>query len=289
MEEETFEEPPIFLEDTLLVGSNKKLFIVGDMISDSGLMGQVFNALDENGNDVAIKALKPELMRGSYDNFMRQANMLGGMDHNNIVGLIDGPFAHPHPFYVMEFVPQTLEDIPVSDHLFRKVMTGMSRFIKYMHLVQKQIYGDIKTTNVGFNGEVKMLDMWGLPIGQVGEDETMYTTGECAPPEYLENNRNIFPAMDIYMAGMALGDYLMGQIVKDTVELIPNVENAFNVHLPSSLKTIFKRTLHDDPMVRPDAMELGKMVKGYIKETKNLSIFGNATKDDSQYRPIMER
>ena len=152
---------------------------VGHMIN-RGAMGAIHSAQDRNlGRTVALKVIlhdKP-ISRGTLMRFLREARVLGMLDHPNIVPIHElGVNAQGEIFYTMKFVkgvtlqqilnelkvgnPVTLVKYPLAQllNIFLKICDA----IHFAHS-RNIIHRDLKPDNImlGEYGEVLVMD-WGL-------------------------------------------------------------------------------------------------------------------------------
>lgn len=76
-----------------------------DALVDQGGMGAVFRGVDhKHGRTVAIKAIHPELVRDESGRFEREIRIMAGLQHPNILPLLDSGVANDIHFYIMPFV-----------------------------------------------------------------------------------------------------------------------------------------------------------------------------------------
>jgi serine/threonine protein kinase len=194
-----------------------------------GGMAAVFLAVradDEYRKQVAIKLVPPGLDSGELlIRFRNERQTLAGLDHPNIVKLLDGGSTPERlPFLVMDYV----EGSPIDEycdqhkfsvderlHLFGKVCDA----VQYAH--QKLVvHRDLKPSNilVVADGTPRLLD-FGIakvlnpePSGQnllVTQTGTRCMTPAYASPEQMRG-KSVTPATDIYSLGVVLYELLTG-------------------------------------------------------------------------------
>jgi WD40 repeat protein/serine/threonine protein kinase len=196
-----------------------------------GGMGSVWLAERVDGlfkRQVALKLVNPAQMgRGIAERFVREREILAGLNHPNIARLLDAGFAHEGQAYLaLEYVRGTPLTTYCDDHrlslrerleLFRKVLSTVQ--YAHAHLV---IHRDLKPSNilVSEDGEVHLLDFGIAKLMTEGEArETQLTrfgggvalTPEYAAPEQIAGAAAITTAADVYALGVMLYEILTGE------------------------------------------------------------------------------
>jgi non-specific serine/threonine protein kinase/serine/threonine-protein kinase len=191
-----------------------------------GGMGAVFLATRADAEfemRVAVKLIRPgadsEVL---VTRFLRERQILAGMEHPNIARLLDGGTSSGQPYLVMDYVEgQPLDrycdegrlSIRQRLKLFRKVCAP----VHYAHQ-NLVIHRDLKPTNilVGADGEPKLLDFGIATLLQAdnpGADLTavhgLFLSPLYASPEQLRGRRTTV-ASDVYSLGVILYQLLCG-------------------------------------------------------------------------------
>jgi len=234
-----------------------------------GGMAAVFlasRADDEYRKLVAVKLVQPGLnSRDLLNRFRNERQTLAGLDHPNIVKLLDGGSTPEGlPFLVMDYVEGSPIDeycdqhkLSIDDrlHLFGKVCDA----VQYAH--QKLVvHRDLKPSNilVVADGAPKLLD-FGIakvlnpePSSQnllVSQTDTRCMTPAYASPEQMRG-RGVTPATDIYSLGVVLYELLTGhrpyrltqhtpaEIERAICEQEPETERG---HKPCGNRYVFRR------------------------------------------------
>jgi len=194
-----------------------------------GGMAAVFLAAradDEYHKQVAVKLVQPGLdSRDLLDRFRTERQTLAGLDHPNIVKLLDGGSTPDGlPFLVMDYVDGKPIDeycdqhkLSVDErlHLFGKVCDA----VQYAHQ-NLVIHRDLKPSNILVvgDGTPRLLDFGiakvlspehsaqGLQLTQTG---TRCMTPAYASPEQMRA-KQVTPSTDIYSLGVVLYELLTG-------------------------------------------------------------------------------
>src|SRR5271169_3839269 len=215
-------------EEAPMVGRHLGAYKLVRRLGQGG-MAAVFLAVradDEYQKEVAVKLVQPGLDGGDLLNrFRNERQTLAGLDHPNIVKLLDGGSTPEGlPFLVMDYV----EGSPIDEycdqhklsiderlHLFAKVCDA----VRYAH--QKLvIHRDLKPSNILVlaDGTPKPLDFGiakllnPLPSAQglrVTQTDTRCMTPAYASPEQMRG-KSVTTATDIYSLGVVLYELLTG-------------------------------------------------------------------------------
>jgi serine/threonine protein kinase len=230
-----------------------------------GGMAAVFLAVradDEYRKQVAVKLVQPGLGDRDLSNrFRNERQTLAGLDHPNIVKLLDGgSTSEGLPFLVMDYVEGSPIDeycdehkLSVDDrlHLFGKVCDA----VQYAH--QKLVvHRDLKPSNilVVADGTPKLLDFGiakvlnpdfssqNLLVTQTG---TRCMTPAYASPEQMRG-KSITPATDIYSLGVVLYELLTGHRPYRLRQHTPaEMERAICEQEPETPSTVISRVETD--------------------------------------------
>ena len=182
-----------------------------------GGMGAVYRVERSDGAYAQQAALK--LIRTSADSpatrerFLRERQILAGLQHPNIANLLDGGISgDSEPYFVMELIDGMSLDRWCDEHglglrervlLFLQVLDA----VRYAHR-NLVVHRDLKPSNlmVDSNGRVKLLD-FGIAKQLEGAEPTRTNdralTFEYASPEQLHDTP-ITTATDIWQLGIVL-------------------------------------------------------------------------------------
>jgi predicted Ser/Thr protein kinase len=207
--------------------------MVGEVLADryeleelvgAGGMSNVFRAHDRVlERTVALKVLHQRLTEESeyVERFRREARMVAGLSHHNIVSVIDRGEHDGRPFIVFEFIDgdnlKQLVDrggpLPVERAL--ELAIGVARGLAFAHK-SGFVHRDVKPQNVlvDGNGEAKVTD-FGIARSLdmqpgVTLTGTVLGTSDYISPEQAQG-RQVDEHTDIYSLGVVLYELLTGE------------------------------------------------------------------------------
>ncbi|HEY4346370.1 MAG TPA: protein kinase [Gaiellaceae bacterium] len=207
----------------------------GDVVADryeveqvvgSGGMSTVYRAHDRVlERDIALKVLHERLnhQQDVVDRFGREAKLVAGLSHNNIVSVIDRGEHAGRPFIVFEFIAgENLKQLvtregPLPVERALELSIEIARGLAFAH--QKGfVHRDVKPQNVLLNGkgEAKVTD-FGIarPLESQGGGETATGTvlGTCdyISPEQAQGAR-VDEQTDVYSLGIVVYELLTGEV-----------------------------------------------------------------------------
>jgi serine/threonine protein kinase/CheY-like chemotaxis protein len=192
----------------------------------SGGMGIVYRARQKStGRTVALKILFPKLMREEIvrQRFLREARLIGELEHPNIVRGIDVGEVDKAYYLAMEFIEgKSMDDIVDAEGPFTLsravgVMRQLFEALRYIH-ERRVIHRDIKPTNILITptGQVKVVDL-GL-TRHVDQPQTVTEVGVTVgtagfmPPEAIFETEPLDIRSDIYSTGATIYYMLTGEL-----------------------------------------------------------------------------
>jgi serine/threonine protein kinase/DNA-binding NarL/FixJ family response regulator len=239
----------------------------------AGGMAVVYRAHDERlARDVAIKFLATDRVLGEAASarFLREAQVIAGLAHPNIMTLYDADRADHWHFLVLEYIPgqdlraQLVErgaafEIGETLTIIRAVLAA----IGYAH-AHGVIHRDIKPANIMFtpSGQVKLTD-FGLALTQADvrltQEGTILGTALYMAPEAL-SGEEMDRRSDLYAVGAVLYELVTGRapfsgdsliaIASQVLNTPPTPPHTINPRVPQGLEDVIMRLLAKDPGLR---------------------------------------
>lgn len=269
-----------------------------EKVIGAGGMGIVYQALHKTlQKKTAIKVFIPKAGDATFEKrFLREARILAGLNHPNIVEVYDFDVSQwGTPYYVMEYLEgKTLGDL-INEHpngfppgLFDTLLEPIIQGLSHAHK-KGIIHRDLKPENI-FIEEVygkqvlKILD-FGIAKTLVGEkgDATSLTATETvlgtpfylAPEQIL--NKNIGPHTDQYALALIIAEILSGKAVRSgknigeilytEVHKAVRLEEAAFKKIPGEIKkTLIKATTPDPSKRFPDIDSFGAAILNVLRK-----------------------
>ena len=247
----------------------------------AGGMGMVYKAQHPKlKRTVAIKLLPLAQWAGSaaVARFEREMEVIGSLDHPNIVRASDAGDADGMHYLVMDFIDgldlsrlvHRMGPLPMADAC--EIIRQAARGLEHVHAAGL-VHRDIKPSNIMLtqDGQVKILDLGLAMLGQQYREveNNLTTIGQLMgtldymAPEQAADSRQVDTRADIYSLGATLFKLLTGQapyggpnhksLLKKVLALanapVPSVRE-FRPELPEELDTIVGRCLAKEPETR---------------------------------------
>ncbi|RPJ09889.1 MAG: serine/threonine protein kinase [Spirochaetaceae bacterium] len=207
------------MADAKMIDKYRILKVIGE-----GGMGKVYLGVHPTlKKDIIIKRLSISSKKSLSDRFRREARVMMGFRHENIVSVYDH-FKHGAAYYIaMEFVDGiSLEDLiekkkkipPLAAIL---ILREISRGLAYAHN-KGVIHRDIKPDNVliAKSGEVKLFD-FGIAMVEEEAEEDLTKTGivmgtpSYMSPEQIKDAKHVDKRSDIYSLGALFYQMITGK------------------------------------------------------------------------------
>lgn len=243
-------------------------------IAGSGGMGTVYRAWDEQTNTaVAVKLLRGATDGESAERFIREAEVLAGLDHPGIVRYVaHGVTDEDAPFLAMEWLD--------GEDLAKRLTRGPMSFSEVLVLARCAadalgfahahgiVHRDIKPSNVflrgGSVGDVALLD-FGIAHINTPSDSLTATgdfigTPAYVAPEQARGARDVGPAADVFSLGCILHECITGQqvfgggnivaiLAKILLSTPPRIRD-IRRNVPDAIDMLLRRMLERDPALR---------------------------------------
>ena len=208
--------------------------MAGDVVADryeleqlvgSGGMSSVFRAHDRVlERTVALKVLHERLTSNQdvVERFTREAKLVAGLSHHNIVAVIDRGESDGGPFIVFEYIAGDnlkqviVRDGPLPVDRALELAIEVSRGLAFAHQ-NGFVHRDVKPQNVLLNGkgEAKVTDFGIARPMEATSQETATGTvlGTCdyIAPEQAQG-RSVDAQTDVYSLGVVLFELLTGEV-----------------------------------------------------------------------------
>lgn len=198
---------------------------VVDRALGQGGMGSVYRCHNRNAPRIlaAVKVLELPTRRQpeTTARFVREAEILFGLDHPNIVKVRNIRTEHDPPYLEMEFVEgESLEDTlqrgPIEGDRAVDVIRQCAKALQYLHRRGVR-HRDIKPANflLRTDGRVKLVD-FGLALEQdvsrITQAGMAFGTVSYAPPEWANPERLDPVKWDMYALGVLMFEILTGDV-----------------------------------------------------------------------------
>ncbi len=251
-----------------------------------GGMAQVFYGVQLNlARPVAVKQIHTSLAKKrNYQRlFEKEAKILGSLEHENIVGIIDYGRDEENYFIIMNYVNGlSLRDLldlsgvlpqRVALYIIKNVLFAL----EYAHS-KGILHRDMKPSNILINaeGHVILADFGisGLNVEMDDEEELLGTPIYMAPE--VMKNESSDKASDIFSIGLILAEVLLGSKVNGgmpTRELLANAVRGEPVEIEDIdglLPPVFTRLIKDmlslNPSQRPSPQEAIEVIEDYCSQ-----------------------
>jgi serine/threonine-protein kinase len=244
----------------------------------SGGMSSVYRAHDRVlERTVALKVLHERLVAHHevVERFSREAKLVAGLSHTNIVTVIDRGEYGGSPYIVFEYIPgENLKQLlgrsgPLPVDRALELGIEIARALAFAH-VKGFVHRDVKPQNVLLdgNGDAKVTD-FGIarPIeAHDGETQTGTVLGTCdyISPEQAQG-RHVDEHTDVYSLGIVLYELLTGDvpftgdnfvaIAMQHINTLPPPLTLRRPEVPRRVEAAVEKALAKDPADRFETMD----------------------------------
>ncbi len=266
----------------------------------SGGMATVFLAEDlKHRRPVAIKVLRPELSAAlGTERFLREIEVVAGLNHPNILGLHDSGEADGLLYFVMPFVEgeslrarlERESQLPLEEAV--RITQEIGDALQYAH-AHGLVHRDIKPENILFQAGHALVCDFGIAQvtdkAQVRLTQTGLAVGTFMymSPEQLCDDGAVDCRTDVYALGCLLHEMLSGEApfpaATDQVALAKKLTGsvtdlaALRSDLPQTVKDVLERAMAveaDDRYLTAEA----------FTSTLGVAITGTAVEEDARRR-----
>ena len=235
-----------------------------------GTMGQVFRAVDTDGQAWAIKVMAAELADEPelVERFQREAMAAALLDHPNVTRVHDFGEDERRLYMVMELLRgsdlkvliERREPMSLTQRLSIMVQVGAG--MAYVHS-RNIVHRDLKPANIHVepNGQAKIMDFGLVRVGDSNMTRTGTVLGSPAymSPEVLMGSR-ADARSDVFALGCAFYELLAGvrafpgkgiaDIMMTVMQREPQPLSASNPTVPPGVAFVVERCLRKDPTRR---------------------------------------
>lgn len=213
----------------------------------SGGMGVVFGAKHRVlAREVAIKFLHPNYIDDAeaVERFLREAQVIALLDHENIVKIHDSGVSERGPYLVMEkltgeTLKARLERGPLAQPLAIKIADQVLQGLAAAHR-KGAVHRDIKPANIWISDRDSNAKLLDFGIAKLGDRTSITTTGAAMgtvtymSPEQA-TGKDCGPQSDLYSLGVVLYEMLIGKppFDGDTVQVLQKHAKASPPTLPA--------------------------------------------------------
>lgn len=256
-------------------------YAMGELIQEGGQGAVYHGTRTSDGLHVAIKIMNwgRDAEKADRERFQREATLASGLEHENLLKILDHKAAPGGAILVMEWAGQSVQDLvaeagPMDVPEALRVAQGLFAGLAYAH-GRGVVHRDIKPANVtvGDDGGVKIVD-YGLAKGMAQAGVSGITasgdnlgTAEYAPPEQFVHFRIVDARADIYSAGATLYFMLAGHAPYEgkaakllrasvTNDQPPKPIREWQPDLPAAAVELVERLMTADPDQRPGNAEI---------------------------------
>ncbi len=234
---------------------------------------------------VAIKILPQSQDDRAIQRFEREARILAGLDHADIVKVYDSGSEGGRPFLALEYVEgRDLSDLetPSTDIERRQEIENASRLAGALAWLHKKgiCHRDIKPSNVLLrpDGRVALAD---FGLAKAFDEESSLTgkllgTPAYMAPEQVRDPSSAGPSADVYSLACLIAERMSGlsphldspftQILRNLDEGRPPLRPDHFAKIPKPLIPTLQACLATDPRVRPCAADLKRDLDAWLAD-----------------------
>jgi serine/threonine protein kinase len=181
-----------------------------------GAQAVVWRANDQRlDREVALKLLSPDAQTVSVHQWLHEARAVSRLTHPNIVPVFEADEAQGQPYLVFELVRgQTLAEAlrrsgAMPERAAVTLLLGVLEALRAAH-AQGIVHRDLKPSNIllGADGRPRVMDFGIAARASDGAGHVCGTPGYMSPE--AAQGQVPTPTMDVYAAGMILGELLCG-------------------------------------------------------------------------------
>ncbi len=256
---------------TFACGQKLGPYQIGDVIG-AGAFSVVYSAVDErSGSRVAVKQLQAHVAdQGTIrERMLREARAAAGIDHPNIVRVLDVGSCHGTDYVVSRLVEgNTLADTLNSANLtYEQSARLVMQIANGIHEAHQQgiVHRDLKPANVLLDGDIPLITDFGLAHladatqNLTHEGDLVGTPAYMAPEQAAGRGWLADPRADVYSLGVLLFRLTTGrlpfegttsEVLSQVLHREPPAPRRLAADLPIDLETIILKCLEKEPADR---------------------------------------
>lgn len=208
-----------------------------------------------------------DLVERFLKKFLREAQMIAGLDHPNIVKIHDVFEENGTAYYVMEFfegeslADKVKENGPLSEEEALKYIRQIARALSYIH-GKNTLHFDVKPSNILINGDgdAVLIDFgvskhYDNSGNQTSSTPVGISKGYAPLEQYQQNEIDTFtPATDIYALGATLYTLLTGKIPPSASEVNEDGIPEMSGEIPLATRNAIKQAMNPRRKDRPQSV-----------------------------------
>ncbi|CAG0947186.1 partial serine/threonine protein kinase, bacterial, partial [Anaerolineae bacterium] len=255
-------------------------FIVGESVGQfdivayvgQGGMATIFKAYQKNlDRYVALKVIHPTLKNDQsfVARLTREAQIVGNLNHPNIVTVYDFIQSESVPFLVLQFIDgKTLKDVlqehKLSTREVFEILQPVADALTFAH-AHGVLHRDVKPSNIMLDkeGHVYLTD-FGLARVERSGESTMSHDMLIGSPQYLSpeqaKSETVDARTDVYSLGIVLFEMFTGKppfsaetpyaTIMQQINDPPAAARSINPDVPIAIEQVLARALEKDPNKR---------------------------------------
>lgn len=254
-------------------------YLLRERLGEGG-MGVVYRASRDDGDDVAIKVLRPHIAHDpdARRRLSREVQTLSRVHHPNVAAVLDADVDGPAPYVVTEYVPGIpLDDLvaergPLRPDELVALGTGLYEALEAIHH-QGIVHRDLKPGNVMMvDGHPVVID---FGIAQVADDVRLTMTGMVmGTPGYLSpevvEGAEVTDATDWWGWAATLAFAASGQAPFGRGPMVAVLDRVTRGKgdlsgVDPQLEPLLSAALATDPQLRPPAGEVIAALRLYAQ------------------------
>ncbi len=250
-----------------------------ETVVGEGVYGRVYKAFDAVTPEIPVAVKLPKkdsphvnIIALSMVRTMREAGFLQMTQHLNVVKYLDHGAEPQSPYVVMEFVPQTLASVPLTQEVIEDYLQQIPTILRVLK-EYNVAHCDLKESNLGYvNGTIKLAD-FGLsipfehPVTYPCRNHPAYHAPEFRQFNWVTNTA------DTYSAGRVLEHLLTGEYASSGTAAVAAITRIQGITPPKSFQKLLCRMTSRDHLRRPTPAALEKLAALALNDLQRRDYF----------------